>query len=115
MLRFCEDHSLERLGRIPIVVAAADEFGFTLIDQRKNRWSHPSHRNGLTKSMGRILRSMIPLRLDRRMCSLWHHGQFIITILLMRELNCRAIFCQGKAWGLSYFEHSAPMASITWS
>jgi hypothetical protein len=45
------------------VVAGRDELGFAVNDQRKNRESHRSHRNGLTNSIARIL-SMIPLRRD---------------------------------------------------
>jgi hypothetical protein len=45
------------------VVAGPDELGFAVNDQRKNRKSHRSQRNGLTKIMARIL-SIIPLRLD---------------------------------------------------
>jgi hypothetical protein len=39
------------------------ELGFAVNDQRKNRKSHRSQRNGLTNSIDRI-RSMIPERLD---------------------------------------------------
>jgi len=45
------------------VVAGRDELGFAVNDQRKNRKSHLSQRNGLTNIIARIL-SMIPLRLD---------------------------------------------------
>jgi hypothetical protein len=57
-------------------------------DHRKNRASHSSQRNGLTKIMARIPFSMIPLRL-------WHCGQLIITILrtLHRHPNSQAILC----------------------
>lgn len=52
------------------VVARPGELGFRVIDQRKNRKSHMSHRNGLMKIMVRIPRSTTPLRLDRWMCLL---------------------------------------------
>jgi hypothetical protein len=40
------------------------ELGFALSDQRKNRESHLSQRNGLTKIRASITRSIRPLRLD---------------------------------------------------
>ncbi|PYV66194.1 MAG: hypothetical protein DMG97_30110 [Acidobacteria bacterium] len=66
------------------VVARRAELGFAVNDQRKNRKSHRSQRNGLTNSIARIL-SMIPLRFDRWMRSLVHCGQFTITMLLTIE------------------------------
>ena len=58
-----------------------DEFGFTVIDQRKNWSLHLPLPNGLTKSIARIRLSIIPLRLDRWILSLWQRRQFIIAIL----------------------------------
>lgn len=66
------------------VVAGREELGFAVNDQRKNRRSHLSQRNGLTKIRARIL-SIIPLRLDWWRRSLVHCGQFTITMLLTIE------------------------------
>jgi hypothetical protein len=44
-------------------VAARDELGFEVNDQRKNRKAHRSQRKGLTNIIARIP-SKIPLRLD---------------------------------------------------
>ena len=63
------------------VAAGRDALGLAVKDQRKNRKSHSSQRNGLTKIMARNPRSIIPLRFDWWICSLWHCGQVIIAIL----------------------------------
>lgn len=63
------------------MVAGRDGLGFAVNDQRKNRRSHLSQRNGLTKIRARTL-SRIPLRLDRWRRSLVHCGQFTKSMLL---------------------------------
>ena len=55
-------------------------------DLWKNRWSHSSHRYGLTDIMARTFRSKIPLRFDRWIRLPWHRGQFSIAILLLTHL-----------------------------
>jgi hypothetical protein len=45
-------------------LSRCNALGFALSDQAKNRSSHPSHRNGLTKIMARINFSRTPLRRD---------------------------------------------------
>ena len=66
--------------------------GFAESDQRKNRESHLSQRNGLMKIMARITRSMIPLRFERWIRLLRHSGQLNMAILLMWRLQCQTIF-----------------------
>jgi hypothetical protein len=46
------------------VVEDGEGLGFAEYDQRKNLESQHSQRNGLMKSIARIIRSNIPLRLD---------------------------------------------------
>jgi hypothetical protein len=68
------------------------------MDQRKNRQSHFSQRNGLTRSTVRIPLSKNPFRLDWWIRALSHCGQLIIRILLdaASANNCRTIFsCTG--------------------
>jgi hypothetical protein len=55
-------------------------------DLWKNRWSHKSHRYGLTDIIARIFRSKIPFRFDRWNRLLWHCGQSSIAILLLTRL-----------------------------
>jgi hypothetical protein len=74
------------------VVAGRDALEFAENDRRKNRKSHFSQRNGLTRIMAKISCSTIPLRLERWIRLLWHSGQLIIAFLLMRHLHCRVMF-----------------------
>jgi hypothetical protein len=60
-----------------------DVLGCVLKDQRKNRQSHLSQRNGLTKIIARIPFSRNPFRLDWWIRALVHDGQLIIPNLLM--------------------------------
>ena len=83
------------------MVADWDELGFPVIDQWKNRKSHISQRNGRTKTIARIARSTMPLRLDRRICSLLQIGQFTIANLL----SPNPILRHGNSYYLSRFEH----------
>lgn len=69
------------------------ELGFRATVQRKNRKSHISHRNGLTKTMARIPRSSMPLRLDR-----W-------IFRCDKTPNPNPILRHRKAHYLSRFEH----------
>jgi hypothetical protein len=72
-------------------------------DLWKNRWSHRSHRYGLTDIMARTIRSKIPLRFDRWIRLLWHCGQFSIAILL---LTYRGVIVQrSNTARLSRFAH----------
>jgi hypothetical protein len=65
------------------LLSLGDTLGFVLKDQRKNRSSHFSQRNGRTKIIARIPFSRNPLRLDWWIRSLRHNGQLIITHLLL--------------------------------
>jgi hypothetical protein len=78
------------------VVAARDELGLAVNAQRKNLESHFSQRNGLREIMAKILLSMMPLRLDRRIRALRHSGQLIIMTLLApnRHPNCQFVLCR---------------------
>jgi hypothetical protein len=48
------------------VVAGRDALGSVVTDQRKNRKSQAKQRKGRTKSMAKMLRSKVFLRLDGR-------------------------------------------------
>lgn len=74
-----QDQSPADDGRIAqYMVVARDELGVVESDQRKNRESHRSQRNGRMKKAARILRSKIPFLRDRWIRTLPQRGQLNI-------------------------------------
>jgi len=82
--------------------------GFAANDRRKNRVSHLSQRNGLTKIMARIALSKIPVRFERWIRLLRQWGQIIIRTLRMPfgHLNLPTNFEVARILDLSSFAHS---------
>jgi len=64
--------------------------GVAANDKRKNRKSHRSQRNGLTKTLASILFSRIPRRLDRWICLLPHSGHCMTANLRMQKRASQA-------------------------
>jgi len=89
------------------VVAARASLGLVAGDQRKNRSSHNSQRNGRTKSRARIIFSTIPLRLDWWILALSQFGQQIILLLLRSTGSFRIVRCKRSCW-LFPFGHTSP-------
>jgi hypothetical protein len=93
------------------VVAGRDELGLGVNAQGKNRRSHPSQRNGLTKIMPRILRSVIPVRFADEFvdCSTSANSSLRFSWCDI-SITERTLCCE-KACSLCRFEHWHPIAS----